>query len=675
MTFSGLSEREAEASRQKYGLNEQKINTESGSTILHGLASLSCKLFMIAAMIKIVILLLGLLEIIPMSSDILGIFILAGLAFLSGILEGLISSTSESGTAKIYSSARQGEYTVLRDGKVESVAENLITVGDVIFISEGDRIPADGIVADGQFVVDQSEFGMLEKISKTAPPQNYYGNKGNSLKSAYNVYSGSVVCEGSGAFKVTAVGNDTLSAENERDFPRIHGEMFDKTASTVGITGGACALAVLIIYSVMGGISGQIFRGVLEGLTASAIILALTAFCGSYTMVSAVSVCVMKRLSSLGVKIARPDLLCGLSAEKSVVFMGRTGILSDGNYRVHGFIDGNGNQIDDVSKIDNKVLNLFRTAVVNTSSAQLCDGIVYGGTSADRAILRFISGASDEKANVKKQAETRKGSLSAVTVSLDGKLVSFISGAAEVILSRCSDGFSSDGKKRRITNKDALSKLTATIALTGNDVRAFAVSDRPIKNGKLPEGAYTLIGMTAFCDKLSDEAAEASAWLEKSDVKTVLLTEASRETAIYTLKTVGVRRKGVILDSAQLAKMKNSELEKHFDDIKAVVGASPDDKRRMMRTAEKKGLKICTVASSYDDVRMFDESDVAIASPVCATALRRNSDASVWGCGIKAVSELFRGSAYFVSSCRILFAVKILCIVALSVISVVAALG
>ena len=57
MSLSGLSGREAEASRQKYGFNERKNNIKIGDSIIMGAMALSCKLFVIAAMLKIVLLL------------------------------------------------------------------------------------------------------------------------------------------------------------------------------------------------------------------------------------------------------------------------------------------------------------------------------------------------------------------------------------------------------------------------------------------------------------------------------------------------------------------------------------------------------------------------------------------------------------------------------------------
>ncbi len=82
MSLSGLSEREAEASRQKYGLNERTAEISFAENIIGGITSLSCKFFVIAAMVKIVALLLGLLEVTEPVSDVYGIFVLAGLAVL-----------------------------------------------------------------------------------------------------------------------------------------------------------------------------------------------------------------------------------------------------------------------------------------------------------------------------------------------------------------------------------------------------------------------------------------------------------------------------------------------------------------------------------------------------------------------------------------------------------------
>ena len=674
MSLSGLSVREAEASVQKYGLNERTADISFADYFIGGLTSLSCKLFVIAAMVKIVMLLLGLLEITAPVSDITSIFVLVGLALVCALFEATVRYNSDRKTMEICTRAKQSVYTVLRGGKPEPIGEKMLAVGDIVYLSAGDVVPADGIIADGQFIVDQSEYGILEKAEKTTPPSTFYGNRAMGLKSAYSLYKGSVISEGSGAMKITATGDNVFAADKMRQATKIHGNNFSSLIRTGGIIAAVFAVAVLVFCTVYGAMAGQFVRGTLEGVSAAAVVLAIICICGKNLIIEATAASIINKLDNEGVKVSKPDVLNDMAGVR-VVFSDKVGSYTDGDYVVSGFIDGTGNQIEKLEDINEKVVALIKTAAINTSAAYIdTDNTVYGGTSADRAILNFVKKATG-KAKVKRQASLQKNGISGVTVNLDGKLATFFSGNAELVISKCSDSFSADGKKRRITNKEALLKLAATISLTGNDVIALAVCDRVIKDEKHPTGNYTLVGMVVLHDKLYENISEVSDIFKGNDIKSVLLTAASRETVISTLKKTGNKSKGVILSSEQLAKMNDKELDKHFSDIRAVVNADYKDKIRIIRAAAERQMKICVICADAANIHSIDMADVAIASSECPSAIRNVSDASAEVSGLTAAALLHKGSISFEKLCRIFISARVCCAVLIAIVTVISIIG
>ena len=674
MSLSGLSAREAEASIQKYGLNERTADISFADYFIGGLTSLSCKLFVIAAMVKIVALLLGLLEVTAPVSDVTNIFVLVGLAFLCALLEATMRYNSDKKTTEICNCAKQSIYTVLRGGKPERIQEKMLAVGDVVYLAAGDVVPADGIVADGQFTVDQSEYGMLEKAEKTTPPSSFHGNRAMGLKSAYSLYKGTVITLGAGAMKITATGDNVFYADKVKTNTAIHGNNFSGLTRIGGIVAVVCAATVLVFCTVYGDISGQLVKGLLEGASAAAVVLAVICLCGKNLIVEATAASIIKKLDHDGVKVSKPDVLNDMAGVQ-IVFSDKAGSYTDGEYSVNGFIDGTGNQIDKLEDVNEKIVALVKTAATNTSSAYIDnDNTVYGGTSIDRAILNFAKRAPG-KAKVKRQTALHKNGISAVTVNLDGKLATFFSGSAELVIAKCSDCFSADGKKRKITNKDALLKLAATISITGNDVIALAVCDRVIKDEKLPSGSYTLVGMIVLHDKAYENISDDLDSLKESNVRTVLMTSASRETVICTQKKSWKKNKGVILSSEQLAKMNDKELEKHFADIRAVVNADSADKIRIMRAAAEQQIKMCVICADAANMHSLDTSDVAIASAVCPSAIRCNSDASAEVSGITAAAVLYKASTGFAKLCRIFISARICCAVVVALMTVISIIG
>ncbi len=246
-------------------------------------------------------------------------------------------------------------------------------------------------------------------------------------------------------------------------------------------------------------------------------------------------------------------------------------------------------------------------------------------------------------------------------------------GGTEILLERCSDSIGADGRKQRITNKSALQKLAATISLTGKDVIAFAVSERGIKEGRLPSGGYSLIGLVALYDGFFAEAADEVKRLERLGVRVVLASEESRETALFAAKYSGIsgakglskKSAGVVLSSDQLSKMSDKELSGKLKGIKAVVRAVPSDRRRLIRAAHENGIKVCVSSAGLRNLKAASEADLTVASYGC-TAVRAESDAaaSAEKCGIKALADIIACSAEYVSKCRERIIFRAVCAVA-----------
>lgn len=678
MTFFGLSEREAEASRKKYGLNELSYRPSFGRNVLHGLNGLSCKLFMIAALAEVIRILLGLIGLINLESDFARPAVMIGAGVIFGLAEAALRYRSERTLNELCGHDEEAEYTVFRNnGKTEMIPRKMLTIGDAVFVSEGDIIPADGTVADGSLTVDQSAFGVIGKAVKTVPPDGYRQGSIIGINNPYNVYGGTLVCGGNGTVKITAIGENTeLAKKNKTEPVELNGKNFEGLIRTGAAAGSAAALTALGFAAVTGALSGQLVGGLARGVSMAAAVLAVGCFCGKNLICMLTAAAVVKRLNKKGVRISDPDTL-NESANIDMAAIEQAGIIAEAEYSASGtaFIDGGGKEYGSFKAIGSGLSEMLRDAVICTSSAVLTGGKALGGSPLDRALYGFLGNKAKNTASVKKQAEVKADGasvLSGVTVSAGGRLFTFVRGGADILLERCSDSIGADGKKQKITNKSALQKLAATISLTGKDVIALAVSERGIKDGRLPSGGYALIGLVTLYDSFFDNAADEVKRLEKLGVKVILATEESRESAIFAAKYAGIsgakgsskKSAGVILNSEQLAKMSDKELEGRLGDIKAVVRAAPSDRRRIIRAAHEKGLKICVSVSGLKSLKASSEADLILASPGCATAVRADSGASAERCGIKALADIIICSAKYASQCRGLIIFRTVCTVA-----------
>ena len=89
--------------------------------------------------------------------------------------------------------------TILKDGREIEVAAEEVQVDDLILVKPGEKVPADGIVVDGQSYVDESMI-----TGEPVPALKEAGQK---------VVGGTLNKNGSLTFKATRVGKDTVLAE------------------------------------------------------------------------------------------------------------------------------------------------------------------------------------------------------------------------------------------------------------------------------------------------------------------------------------------------------------------------------------------------------------------------------------------------------------------------------
>ena len=93
----------------------------------------------------------------------------------------------------------KSEYYVVRDGKEVKITMDELVLGDLVKVSSGKQIPADGIVIDGDLLVNESLLtGEADEIEKSI---------NDELK------SGSFIFSGEAYIKLIRVGVDSYSAK------------------------------------------------------------------------------------------------------------------------------------------------------------------------------------------------------------------------------------------------------------------------------------------------------------------------------------------------------------------------------------------------------------------------------------------------------------------------------
>lgn len=239
----------------------------------------------------------------------------------------------------------------VKGGETESVPLSALSVGDIVLVRPGARVPADGTVVEGAADVDES---MISGESKTVP-------KGAGAK----VIAGTVASRGSLRVRVTAVGDQTalsgimrLVAAAEASGSRTQA-LADRAAAILFYVAVAAGAITFIYWSISGDKEHALIR------TATVLIIACPHALGlAIPLVIAIS-------TSLGAQnglLVKDRLALERARDLDIVIFDKTGTLTRGSPAVSDVIAAPGIAADD--------LMALTAAVESTSEHPLAKAIV-----------------------------------------------------------------------------------------------------------------------------------------------------------------------------------------------------------------------------------------------------------------------------------------------------------
>ena len=194
MRLTGLSKVEVEASRKNYGTNTltQIPPDPLWKKILEGFKDPMILILLVALVVQFILFLLHQAEWFEPVGILIAILIAIGVA--------AISENKQEGKASALKAEEEAKEMakVIRDGVMQEIHVSEVVVGDIVYLQAGDKIPADGIVVEGELKVDQAALnGETEEAKKIQTPESAEYNI-KDLLNPYYCYRGTVVCGGEG---------------------------------------------------------------------------------------------------------------------------------------------------------------------------------------------------------------------------------------------------------------------------------------------------------------------------------------------------------------------------------------------------------------------------------------------------------------------------------------------
>lgn len=617
-SLGGLSEAAVEQSRDEYGKNV--VTSSNKNTLIK-------KLY--AAFINPFTLVLILLAAVSAFTDIIfadpgdknpiTVIIIGVMVMISGILRFVQEARSEKASEKLNEMIETTSCIKRAYEDKKEIPVDEIVVGDIIYLSAGDLIPADlRIINAKDLFINQSALtGESEPVEKTADCC-----KSSKLADCSCLaFMGSTVVSGSGTAVAVAVGDDTMLGETAQALnDKPVKTTFEKGVNAVSwILIRFMLVMVPVVLFVNGFTKGDwldasLFAiSVAVGLTPEMLPMIVTTCLAKGSVSMSKKKVIIKKLNSIQ-NLGSIDVLC----------TDKTGTLTRNKVVLEKHIDLMGNENDRVLR--HAFLNSFyQTGLKNLMDVAIIEKAEMLKDSSDELFdLNDVYTKIDE---IPFDFDRRR--MSVVVQDKNGKTQMITKGAIEEMLA-VSGFVEYNGKTVPLTEEMKIAVLDRVDRLNNDGMRVLGVAHKtnPAPVGEFSaadENNMVLIGYLAFLDPPKKTTADAIKALHSSGVEVKILTGDNEKVTSCICRQIGLPVKNIVLGS-DLDYVSDEELRKIAEHTTVFAKLSPAEKARVVTALRDNGHTVGYMGDGINDAPAMKASDVGISVDSAVDIAKESAD-------------------------------------------------
>ncbi len=635
MKYHGLTDREAAASRSRYGTN--MIPDSEPATFWQEFKGTfsdpMIRILLIIAGMMVVMFFLGYSEIYEPVGTVTAVLIVAFVTAKTNV-------ASDVKYRELKDSARKDTCKVYRNGLMSVIDVDDVVVGDAVVLQSGDKIPADGILVQGELRVDNSALnGETEECRKTAAsaserlPEEVTGD---TFVDRHSLFRGAVVFDGEGILSVQRVGLKTMMGkmaeemqEEEPDSPlKVKLNKLAGQISAFGYIGAVVIAALYLLFLAVsaGGIApylssgwSVVFRDAVEAVSLAVVIVVCAVPEGLPLMISLVLMQNTSKMLDHNVLVRKAEGI-ETAGSLNILFSDKTGTITKGELEVVEFFTAQGETIlPENLRRYGKIKSLLDVAIGRNTAAMFAEGHrVVGGNATDQALLRFIGEDTSRmlEDNGLYRVSVSQSFNSANKFSqaqIDALGMTFYKGAPEKLLKAASRALDRDGNEVQLDHSRLNQKINEA-AGRAMRVLAFGYSRQKMRENQVNEDVV-LIGLAAIRDDVRPEAKTAIREVQDAGIQVVMITGDRLETAVAIAEDAGLLSSGrdLALTSSQLNQMSDDAVKAVMSEIRVIARALPTDKSRMVRLCQEMNLVVGMTGDGVNDSPALKRADVGFA--------------------------------------------------------------
>ncbi|MBF0207068.1 MAG: cation-transporting P-type ATPase [Oligoflexia bacterium] len=644
---TGLSDEQVLSRTNKYGKNI--ITKKEG----HG----PLMLFLLQFNQPLIYILLAAALITALLNELVDSGVIFGVIIVNAII-GFIQEAKALKSIEALSNTVNTQATVFRNGQKFKIPSKDLTIGDIVLLQSGDKVPADlRLLQIRELQIDEAaltgESVPVEKKVATLETNTILAERKNM------VFSSTLVTYGTGTGVVTAIGDGT-------EIGRINEMIASADALATPLTKQIGKLSLILLYVILGLAAVTFFIGVSRGepwisVFMSAVALAVGAIPeglpAALTITLAIGVSRMARKKAIIRKLPAVETL----GSTSVICSDKTGTLTQNQMTVQNIftcektIEVTGVGYDPVGTFQNKDL-----VVDINSNIALRDILLAGLLCNDSRLLGpeggwRIEGDPTEGALLSSAMKAgvdfvrRSGEfprLDAIPFesqyqymatlhkdSVEKKNIIYMKGSIESILSRSNSQLLESGKIG-VIERDKILKNANQAASEGLRVIAFACKKINSEIEQIThddvKSDLVFLGTQAMIDPPRPEAIKAVDACKRAGISVKMITGDHELTALAIAKKIGIvdvaeTSSVQVINGKRLGDMTDNELQEVVKNVSVFARVAPVDKLRLVKAMQNNGHIVAMTGDGVNDAPALKQANIGMAMGITGTDVAKET--------------------------------------------------
>lgn len=539
---------------------------------------------------------------------------------------------------------------VVRNGRNVQIPKKEIVKGDVVILSTGNDIPADGMLLEATSLqVDESTLTGEPMCAKTIDEASF---DPDATFPSNCVMRGTKVMEGHGVFRVMAVGDQTesgkvfVAAQIDNSVKTPLNEQLEGLAGKISKISYALALLIIIGRTLHFFLSTSEYDwlALLSNLLQTfmvAVTLIVVAVPEGLPMAVTLSLAYSMRRMFKTNNLVRKMHACETMGATTVICTDKTGTLTQNQMRVsetrfyaleHQLLNGS-----ERAQLIAEGIAVNTTANLDLSNPKEPSVL---GNPTEGALLLWLHRYGIDFLKIKERAlvigelpftTERKMMATVVKSSVTGKKMLYVKGAPEIVMGMCcciDGGMTKNDVEQQL--RDFQNQAMRTLGFACQELED---SEDVIVDNVLIADRLIFLGIVAIADPVRADVPAAVKECLSAGISVKIVTGDTSVTAREIGRQIGLWKKDDgdcnIITGPEFAALTDKELEDRIMELKIISRARPMDKKRLVETLQNKGQVVAVTGDGTNDAPALKAAHVGLSMGDGTSVAKEASDITI----------------------------------------------